>query len=115
MCVLGGGVGGHSNLGQSVLWRKYGFQVFRPGTLTGDSGWGKQASLGHGKCGSRVPVSDPGQKAGGIRHGYLDPWLVATCTEVPVLSSRRGHGVEKAMRALGVCCARLKQKVKATN
>lgn len=82
--------------------------VLRLRTLTRDSEWGKQASLGPGKGGSGVPVSDPGQKAGGTRHGYLDPWLVATCTAVPILGSRRGHGVEKAMKALGVCCARLK-------
>lgn len=112
MCVLGGGVGGIPTQDRVYCGES---MVFRPGTLTGDSGWGKQTSLGHGKGGSGVPVSDPGQKAGGTRHGYLDPWLVATCTEMPILDSRRGQGVEKAMKALGVCCARLKKKVKATN
>lgn len=56
--------------------------VFRPGILTGDSGWGEHASLGQGQGGSGVPVSDPGLKAGGTEYGHLDPWLVATCAEV---------------------------------
>lgn len=37
--------GGHSNSGQSVLWRKYGFQAWD----FGDSGWGKQQVLATGK------------------------------------------------------------------
>lgn len=78
--------------------------VSRPRSLSGNSKWGKHVSLGQRQGGSGVPVSDPRQKAGGARCVYLDPWLVATCTEVPFLSSRKSHELEKTVEVLEVSC-----------
>lgn len=92
-----------------------GSKVFRPGTLTGDFGWGKHASLGQrqGGFGSLFLIQDRKQEEPG--HRYPDPWLVATCPEVPLLGSRRCHGMEKALRTLEVSSARLKQNVRVLN
>lgn len=92
--------------------RKYGFQA---GTLTGDSGRGQHVSLGQGQSGSGIPTSNPGQEPAGAGHVYLDPWLVATSRDVPLLGSRRSQGVEKSVRVLKVSNMRLEQNVRATN
>lgn len=107
-----GRVGGHSKSGQSVLWRKQCFQAWDlDWRLAGE---GMQVwSKGKVVLGAEFLAQDRKQEEPG--HRYSDPWLVATCTEVPLPDSRRCHGMEKALRALEMSSARLKQNVRATN